>query len=97
LLPGAHDPDSVAVVDLAIDDFDVRDHALEGVVVRIEDQRPERHAPAGIGRCWHFGDDCFENVIDACPGLRRRGDHLIVQQADELPNFLRNAHRVGIG
>ena len=62
----------------------------------IEDQRARRLIDAGSGRGRHLLDDRLEDLVDANTGLGRGRNDLIVEQADELADFLRNAFRVGV-
>ncbi len=92
-----HHPHAVGGLDLAIDDLDVGDHPLEGIVVGIEDQRPRGMVNAIGGRWGHLLDDRFEDLVDARASLGRGRDHLIVEQPDELADFLRDTLGIGVG
>ena len=92
-LAARHQADAVVAADLAIDDLDVGDHALVGVVVRVEDQGARACGDvAGRGR--HMLDHRLQDLRDADARLGRGRDDLVVQQADEVLDFFGDLLRI---
>jgi hypothetical protein len=64
LLIVGHHLDALAAADRAIDDADVRDHALVRIVMRVKHERAERRVVVALRR-GHPLHDRFEDVLDA--------------------------------
>jgi hypothetical protein len=65
-----------------------------GVVVRVEDERPQRQAGIGGGRR-DFADDGIKHRRDVRPVLGRDADHLGGRDPEQAANIL--GHFVGAG
>ena len=82
------------LLQLAVDDADVNDHAAIIVVDAVEDQRPGRACPAsplGGGSCSH---SCVDHFVDALAGLGRDQDRILGAEAQHLLDFLGHFHRL---
>src|SRR5438874_2152161 len=86
-LVGVHRPDPRARQDLAIDDPHICDDASVRVVVRVEDERPQRRARVAPWRR-HARDDRLEDVLRADAELRRGEDHLRARKACDVGDLL---------
>ena len=88
--------DDVADAHRALDDADVRDHALVRVVVRVENQRLQRRRGVAFRRR-DLVDDRLHDVADVLPGLRAHARRVLGRDADDVLDLLFDAVGVGAG
>ena len=93
---GLHHADALAALERAVHQPHVGDHALVGVVLRVEDQRAQRRvaSPCGGGT---RRDDRLQDVAGADALLGRGQDHLIARDADHVLDLLGDLLRLGAG
>ena len=92
----AQHADAVAALHHAVDDPHVGDHALVRVVVRVEDERPQRRPLLQLGRR-HPLDDRRQQLVDAGPVLGRAEHQLLTVETKDLHHLVGHAFRLGGG
>ena len=84
------------VVQRAVGDPDVGDHALVLVVMAVEDQRLQRGGGVA-GRRRDAADDRLQDLVHAGPLLGRRQDHLLARDGQRILQLGHHHLRIGAG
>src|SRR6201999_3148267 len=88
--------DRLALLERAVDDADVRDHAAVLVVLGVEDQRARRRGGVAVRRR-NALDDLLQQLVHALAGLGRDAADLVGGLADQLRDLLPHALGLGAG